>query len=716
MRNRLLWAALILALIGVVPLVIVAQPPEATPSAPDRPVVVRIEFDTPQQLQALASELDVWEVHRDAGYVLALVQPGQYAALEAAGYQLEVDTARSVVPETIPEYPCYRTIAELYADLDQIVADHAQIAELATFGTSYDGQPLKALRLTNREVVKDKPVLLVMANIHGRELITPETAMVLVEHLTGEYGVNPDVTWLLDHHEIHVLVSTNPDGHVKNEPGQPWAWWRKNIQPYGSCSADDIGVDLNRNHNFKWDCCGGSSDWPCNELYHGPSVASEPETQALEAYIRGLFPDQRGPEDDDAAPEDATGVLITLHSYGNLILWPWGWTEEPAPNLEGLAALGRKMASYNGYTAGAGTTLYLTDGTTDDWSYGELGVASYTFEIGRNSDGFYPSCNRYDDLIQPNIPALLYAAKVARTPYMTSHGPDALSVVASPSLLPAGGTVQVIAEIDDSDNGNQAIAAAEYYVDVPPWDGGSSLPLTPVDGAFDEATEEVEGTLSPFCGQPGRHIVFVRGQDDLGNWGPVSAAFVETGPDSLIQGLVKEAGSGQPVATAGVSLEGEALDYLAQVDAAGYYSVPVSSGIYTVTASAFGYHPEIAAGVVASCGITTTQNLTLTLIPTGTLEGHVWELDTEAPLTATITADGTPVSTTSDISGAYGLVLPEGAYDLTARAAGHASQTLPEVQVTAGEVLTGTDFWLAVLDRWVFLPVVIRDGGLGIGD
>jgi carboxypeptidase T len=713
MQNRLLWAALILALVGMLPLVIVAQPPEATPAAPDRAVVVRIEYDTPQQLQALASEVDIWEIHRDAGYVLALVQPGQYADLQAAGYQLEVDAERSVVPETIPDYPCYRTIAELYADLDQVVADYPQIAELATFGTSYGGQPLKALRLTNRSIDKEKPVLLVMANIHGRELITPETAMVFIDYLTGEYGTDPDVTWLLDHQEIHVLVSTNPDGHVKNEPGEPWAWWRKNTDPEnGWCYGTSYGIDLNRNHSFKWNACPYcSSGDPCNELYRGPSVASEPETQALEAYIRSLFPDQRGPLDSDAAPLDATGVLITLHSYGNLVLWPWGWTETPAPNVDGLAALGRKMASYNSYTAGAGTTLYLTDGTTDDWSYGELGVASYTFEIGRNSDSFYPSCDRYDDLIQPNIPALLYAAKVARTPYITSHGPDALSVVASPSALPAGGTTQVTAEIDDADSGGNAIAAAEYYVDVPPWDGGSPLPLTAVDGAFDEVSEDVEASVSTFCGQPGQHMLFMRGQDSLGNWGPVSAAVLETTADSLIEGHVREAESGRPVSAAIVHLDGDPCSHQPQVDATGYYSSPVSSGIFTVTASAFGYYPENVAGIVTTAGLTTTQNLTLTLMPTGTLVGHVWELETEAPLTATVSAEGTPVSTTSNISGAYQLVLPEGIYDLTARAAGHTSQTRAGVQVTAGEVLTATDFWLAALDEWLFLPLVVRNGG-----
>ncbi|MGC9334663.1 MAG: M14 family zinc carboxypeptidase, partial [Anaerolineae bacterium] len=573
MHSRLTWAALCLTLIALIPLAAVAGPlPTAAPSAPERPVVVRIHYDTLQQRQALAAELDVWEVHAEAGYLLALVDPGQYASLAARGYRLEVDAARSAFPETIPDYPCYRTIAELYADLDQVVADYPDIADLETFGTSYEGRPLKALQLTNRAIVKDKPAFLLMANIHGRELITPETAMVFVDHLTANYGADPDVTWLLDHHQVHVLVSTNPDGHVRNESGQPWAYWRKNTQPYGTCDPDDIGVDLNRNHSFKWACCDGSSTYACDDTYHGPTAASEPETQALEAYIRGLFPDQRGPLDSDAAPLDSTGVLITLHSYGNLVLWPWGWTKAPAPNAAGLEALGRKMATYNGYSPGQACTLYPTDGTTDDGSYGELGIASYTFEIGRYTDGFYPQCSRYDDLIQPNLPALLYAAKVARTPYMTSLGPDALAVSVSPAAVPGGTAVQLSARIDDADNGADPIAAAEYYVDIPPWDGGSPVPLAPVDGSFDQVFEEVEATVVTGCNQPGRHILFVRGQDSQGHWGPVSAAFVETTNDSLIEGHVQEAASGQPIVPALVTMDGTPCSYQAQVDITGYYS------------------------------------------------------------------------------------------------------------------------------------------------
>ena len=73
------------------------------------------------------------------------------------------------------------------------------------------------MRLTNHSTTGFKPRFFLMANIHGRELITNETAMVFIQKLLQGYGNDPDITWLLDYDEIYVLVSANPDGHVKNE-------------------------------------------------------------------------------------------------------------------------------------------------------------------------------------------------------------------------------------------------------------------------------------------------------------------------------------------------------------------------------------------------------------------------------------------------------------------------------------------------------------------
>jgi carboxypeptidase T len=495
------------------------------------PLVIRIPIHNRRELESLVGHLDIWEVHLDEygkGYVVTLADPAQQMWLMENHFAAILDS-RSYHPSSIPGYECYRTIDELYAELQTIHASHTEITELVDIGDSFEGRDIWVIRITNQAIAGPKPVFFLIANVHGRELITNEAAMVYVDHLTDNYGVDPDVTWLVDFHEIHVSVSANPDGHVKNEPGEPWTWWRKNANS-SFCPGGWEGVDLNRNSSFGWNSCpsalGCSSDVECNYSYRGPSAASEDETAAVEGYALSTFPDQRQPPLTATAPITTSGVFITLHSYGNLVLWPWGMTVDPPPNAEGLSSLGRKLAAINGYMPTQASGLYPADGTTDDWAYGEMGIAAYTFEIGNGEDGFYPPCSRYDDLIQPNISALLYASKVVRTPYVTSHGPDVLEVHTEPTMVFAGTPVTVTAVITDILDGQDSVSAAELYVDTPPWLGGTPVAMTPIDAHFGETGKVTSASLETTSLSPGRHVILVRGQNEDGYWGPFTAAWL----------------------------------------------------------------------------------------------------------------------------------------------------------------------------------------------
>jgi hypothetical protein len=496
--------------------------------------VVRIAVASQAELARLAQRLDIWEMVTPsrgigAASVVARITQADARWLLAQGIGFDVVPAAPAQALTIPDFPCYRTVDELYAQLALWTGQYPGLSDLVSLGTSYEGRPLWVLRLTNLGTGLDKPTFLLMANIHGRELITPETAMAFAERLLEGYGDNADTTWLLDQHRIEIMVTANPDGHVRNEAGSPWAYWRKNANPSnGPCGSTTFGVDLNRNSSFAW---GGASGDPCSLTYQGPYAASETETQVVQGYLQTLFADQRAPG-DAPAPDDATGLFISLHSYSNLVLWPWGHTTTIAPNDAQLAQLGRKLTSFNGYIAQQASALYPASGTTDDFAYGELGVAAYTFEIGSAMDGFYPPCSRYDALIRPNLDALLYAAKVARTPYLTPAGPDAVAVSARATLVTGAPVITITASIDDRGNGGLAVTEAEVYVDAFPWQGASPVSLTAADGAFNGPMEAVTGTLvltttiSDYT--QSRHMVLVRGKDAGGAWGPITAAYVIT--------------------------------------------------------------------------------------------------------------------------------------------------------------------------------------------
>ena len=530
--------------------VVLAQPPSDQPQG-QGPWVVRAYYADRQMVNDLAAWLEPWEVHHDEGYLVVAVDSTAHDRMLEAGFRLEIDhslTEKLNQPHAmllgqtsgIPGYPCYRTVEETFATAQQIVAAHPHLATWIDIGDSWEktepggnpGYDMWVLRLTNSAIPGLKPKLFVMASVHAREYATAELTTRFAEYLVQNHGADADVTWLLDYHEIHLLLQANPDGRKMAEAGD---LWRKNTNAnYCSPTPIDRGADLNRNFEFQWGCCGGSSGWECAETYRGPERASEPETQAIQDYVQSLFPDERGGGLEDPAPDDATGVFLDLHSYGQLVLWPWGFAATPAPNSTALQTLGRKFAYYNGYEPEQAYGLYPTDGTTDDFAYGDLGLAAYTFELGT---WFFEECDVFENTILPgNLPALLYAAKVVRTPYQTPAGPDTLNLSVSPQeVLPGeGGTLT--ATIDDTrykhtspSEPTQAIAAAEYYVDVPPWvtfPSPAAHPMVAVDGTFDEPVERVEASLDITALSSDRHILFVRGQDADGHWGAVSAVWI----------------------------------------------------------------------------------------------------------------------------------------------------------------------------------------------
>ncbi|MHC4607284.1 MAG: M14 family zinc carboxypeptidase, partial [Planctomycetota bacterium] len=535
--------------------------PQDAPNDPQASwFVARIYYAEPSDIRKLAG-LDLLSYNnREEKYVLAIVDEATATQLKAAGWRVETDaetTERLRPPPQKPGpaplatfYGGYRTLDTIYSDLQQVADDHPAITELVDYGDSYSktaggvtapggeriaGYDLLAMKITNPNVAGPKPGCFLMFGLHAREITTPELGMRMLDWLTQGYGTDPDATWIVDWHETWIIPVANPDGRWYVELGTqapysgPPFMWRKNGNPSNGAGAwpplpgDHSGIDLNRNHGFMWGGPGTSGD-PVSGVYRGPAPSSEAETQALENLILSLFPDQRGPGDLDAAPDDTTGILISTHSSGQWVIWPWCYTAAAAaPNDAGLADIGTKLATYNAYTPGqTSVVLYEAAGDTTDFTYGELGVPACTLEVGTE---YMPVFTEVDATQWPaNRPAYVYTAKIARTPYMLARGPDAGSISATVN----GVDLDVAAGIDDRDNGAQDVAAAEFYVDIPPWAAGAQAnAMSATDGSFSRQAEWVDATISAIGIGPGRHILFVRGRDSDGNWGPVSAAFFE---------------------------------------------------------------------------------------------------------------------------------------------------------------------------------------------
>jgi hypothetical protein len=539
----------------------------------DQLYVFKVTVNTTEQVQALtSSEYDVLEA-RGPDYLLVQGDEAVANSLRSQGYAVAVERRLQKVGfassrfSPMTYFGGYRTVVEQYAHLDAVAAAKPSLVTLVDYGDSWrkvqglGGNDLRAICITNKQVGdcalnpnSTKPRFLLVAAIHARELSTAEMAYRWIDYLVDNYNVDPDVTALLDHNEMWVVPLVNPDGRQIVEQGgnSPYLQRKNANNSVGNCSnpptsSNQHGVDLNRNANFKWGGLGSSTS-PCTQTYRGVGAASEPEEQALEGLMANLFPDQRGPNDTDVAPNTTTGAMVTLHSYSNYVILPWGFVEcnatacppsQQAPNNTGLRSFAFRMSFFNSYRTGQGSEiLYATTGTTDDWAYGVLGIPAFTFELGPTSgtcSGFTPAYSCQDGTFWPiNRPAFLYAAKNVRQPYVSTLGPSALSLSLSAGTVQQGTNSTLQAVVNDAQFGNngfgiptaQNIAAAEYYIDTPPWAGGTAIPMNAQDGSFNATSEIVNASIDTSGLSVGRHTVFVRGRDSANNWGATTAAWI----------------------------------------------------------------------------------------------------------------------------------------------------------------------------------------------
>jgi murein tripeptide amidase MpaA len=349
---------------------------------------------------------------RKDGRVFIVASPGELAALSALGLGPELETAR--LQRTSTEAlsadggvnGAFHTALELETDLRILERDHPGLAVVLQIGTSLEGRPILALKISDNAAANEgEPGLLVLGCHHAREWISVEVPYLFGRRLLERYDLDPEVRALVDGSEIWIVPLVNPDGleyslHV-------YRYWRKNRR----ANADGtFGVDINRNYSFAWGYDNsGSSGYPGSEIYRGAAAFSEPETAA----VRDLF----------AAAGSDFRAMVSFHSYGQYILYPWGYTGSPAPDGAALGALAGTMAGLMAavggtvYTAGqASQALYVTNGDTADWAYSLRGAPSFTVElppVDIDRGGFFNDEAAIAGVFAENLPALLHLARYA---------------------------------------------------------------------------------------------------------------------------------------------------------------------------------------------------------------------------------------------------------------------------------------------------------------
>ena len=287
------------------------------------------------------------------------------------------------------------TYQEILNEFAEMAAAHPDlIRPLTPIGdiVTHDGNQVLWTRVSNNPDVDDaqKPEVLFTALHHAREPGSVAQMIFFLWYALENYATDPEIQFLLDNTELYFVPIVNPDGYLFNEQSNPagGGFWRKNRRANDDGS---FGVDLNRNYGYEWAFDDdGSSPNPQSQTYRGPSAFSEPETQAVKEFCE----------------QHEFQIALNYHTYGNLLIYPWGFSDSPTPDGQTFNSFSEVMTRENNYLAGTGTETvgYTVNGDSDDWMYGEEvtkpKIYSMTPEAGDGNLGFWPPQSEINRIVK----------------------------------------------------------------------------------------------------------------------------------------------------------------------------------------------------------------------------------------------------------------------------------------------------------------------------
>ncbi|XP_006874454.1 PREDICTED: carboxypeptidase B [Chrysochloris asiatica] len=290
-------------------------------------------------------------------------------------YEVLINNLRSVLEAQFDSqvrasghnYEKYNNWETIEAWTQQIAADNPDLISRSVIGTTFEGRSMYLLKIGKAGT--NKPAIFMDCGFHAREWISPAFCQWFVREAVRTYGREIHMTELLDKLDFYVLPVVNIDGYV-------YTWtknrmWRKTRSTSSGTAC--IGTDPNRNFDAGW-CKIGASRSPCDETYCGPAAESEKETKALADFIRKNLSSIKG--------------YLTIHSYSQMMLYPYSYDYKLAENNAELNALAKatvnELATLHNtrYTYGPGaTTIYPAAGGSDDWAYDQGIKYAFTFEL-----------------------------------------------------------------------------------------------------------------------------------------------------------------------------------------------------------------------------------------------------------------------------------------------------------------------------------------------
>lgn len=401
------------------------------------PMVGRISVSSQEEIDDLTRMgFSIYHAELE-GMVDLVVDELDIEMLTDLGYEL-----RDLAPlPTIPGLdldPEYHTYEELTDELQALAAQYPDLCRLDSIGRATQfPRTIWSMKLSDNAPEEDDEIALYyFGTHHACEALGCETILYMINHFLENYGVDPQITAWMDNYEIFCIPLVNPDGHFAVTEGIN-LFWRKNARDInnngiyyeftgGTWWTDDHeGIDLNRNYDWYWEM-GGSPD-PWHYYYRGSAPFSEDELQAIESLGR----QQRF----------VTG--ISFHSYGEVVIYPWSFQGQPAPDQDVLDVFALELA--NRFIRDNGNPYYCDvygaqSGQCRNWFYGFGGSLSFCVEVNPYPI-FLPPGSELAERTQRYYEGSIYLLERLAGPGITGYVTDAATGLPLPARVEIQGRI-----------------------------------------------------------------------------------------------------------------------------------------------------------------------------------------------------------------------------------------------------------------------------------
>lgn len=250
------------------------------------------------------------------------------------------------------EWDSYPTYEEYINIMEQFAADYPEICEVFSIGETNEGRELKFVKISdNISENEAEPRFLYTGTMHGDETTGFVILLRLIDYLTSNYGIDEEVTEMVNNLEIWINPAANPDGTYAGG----------NNTVYGATRTNADGVDLNRNYP-------DAEDGPHPD-------GNEWQTETI-AFM-------------DMAEEYDFVMSANTHGGVEVVNYPWDTWYSLHPDDEWWYFVSREFADTAHVFSPSGYMTFMDDGITN-------GAAWYSISGGRQDYmNYFHNCREF---------------------------------------------------------------------------------------------------------------------------------------------------------------------------------------------------------------------------------------------------------------------------------------------------------------------------------